>query len=112
MGHEGRVVLVLVVDEVGRVVLVLDQPAAPEVADALLVSGGADDAQRVQVDGLLDDVGGRRRVPVDEDRIPLEEDVVQEVVEIIFAFDSGRMSARNASSAAERVAGMLTSASR
>ena len=45
-------------DEVGGKVVVLDQPAAPEVGDAFLVAGGADDTEGVEIDSSFDSVGG------------------------------------------------------
>ena len=63
--------LVLERDEVQRVLVVLYEPAAPEVRDAFLVARGADHAQGVQVDGALDGVGGLGDVVVDEDGVAL-----------------------------------------
>lgn len=56
-------------DEVGRVRIVLDEPAAPEVGDAFLVARGADDTQGVEVDGALDGVGGFGGRGGDEDGV-------------------------------------------
>lgn len=88
MGEERRVVLVLVVDEAGRVVLVLHQPPSPEVADAFLVTGGPDDHEAVEIDRALYDVCRVRRFPVDHDRVPLEEDGVEQVVGILLSLDA------------------------
>ena len=72
MGPEARVVLVVVLDECRRVVLVLHQPAAPQVVDAFLVARAADDPKRVQVDCLFDHVGGLGRFVVDDDRVAFQ----------------------------------------
>lgn len=56
-------------DEVGRGGVVLDQPAAPEVGDAFLVAGRADDGEGVEVDGAFDCVGGFGRFLVDQDGV-------------------------------------------
>ena len=45
-------------DERGRVEVVLNEPATPEVIDALLIAGGRDNAEGVEVDGAFDDVCG------------------------------------------------------
>lgn len=56
-------------DEVRRGGVVLDEPAAPEVGDAFLVSRGADDAEGVEVDGAFDGVGGFGGFGGDEDGV-------------------------------------------
>ena len=89
MDEEVGVALVLVVDEDGRVVLVLDEPASPEVADALLVAGRANDANLVEVDSLLDDIGGGCLLAVGEYGVSAEQDGVEEVVVVFLALDQG-----------------------
>lgn len=75
-------------DEVGRVVVVLDEPAAPEVGDAFLVAGGADDAQGVQVDRAFDGVGGFGGGGGYEDGVAFQEEGLQEVGFVFFGFDT------------------------
>jgi len=54
-------------DEIGGVIFVLDEPATPEVADALLVARGAGDGKGVEVDCSFDYVcwGGLFRINED-----------------------------------------------
>lgn len=87
VGPEVGVGLVLELDEARGVLVVLDDPAAPEVRDALLVAGRADDGDGVQVDGLFDGVGGLGGLAVDEDRVALEQDLFEEVVHVLLCFD-------------------------
>lgn len=79
--------LVLVLHEPRRVLVVLHNPAAPEVVDGFLVARGANDGHSVEVDGLLDSVGGLGGLAIDEDRVPLKQDLFEEVVHILLGFD-------------------------
>lgn len=88
VSEQAGVRLVLVVDKGGRVVLVLHQPAAPEIVDALLIARAADDAQRMQVDGLLHHIGGRRRRAVHQDAVPLQQNSMEQEVGILLFLDA------------------------
>jgi len=79
--------LVLEVDEAAGVFVVLHDPTAPEVVDALLVSRRADDGNGMKVDCLLDSVRRRCGLAVDEGRVPLEQHLFEEVVHVFLGFD-------------------------
>jgi hypothetical protein len=56
VNNETAVVFVFVVNEDRWIIFVLDQPASPQIANALLVSGRSNDLDRVEIDSLLDDI--------------------------------------------------------
>lgn len=85
---EAAVIAALVVDEDVGVVLVLAEPALPEVLEALLVTRRADYAQSVEVDGLFDGVGGVCRGAVDDHREAVEEHAVEKVRDVVFILDA------------------------
>ena len=85
----------VVVNEAGRIEVVLDEPAAPEVDDALLVSRRADDAERMGVHGTFDDVGTRRLVSVSHVRKASKQDLALEVVLVFFRLDAVSGQARS-----------------
>ena len=64
-----RVSFLRVGDKVGGIEIILDEPAAPEIANTFLVTRGADDAKGVEVDGALNDVSGFRGFGGDEDGV-------------------------------------------
>jgi hypothetical protein len=88
MGPEVGVGLVLKLHEAGWVLVVLHNPAAPEVGDALLVARGADDGHSVQIDGFLDGVGGLSGLAVNQNGVTLEQHLFEEVVHIFLGFDN------------------------
>ncbi|TLS26982.1 hypothetical protein PpBr36_04011 [Pyricularia pennisetigena] len=65
--EEAGVSLVMVVNKVGGIILILNQPTAPQVTDAFLIARGADDAQGMQVDGAFNDVGRGHILSIDGD---------------------------------------------
>ena len=71
-------------NEVGRVLVILHEPAAPEVGDAFLIARAANDAQGVQVNRTLDGIGSLRGLAFDEDRVPLQQQVLQQIILILF----------------------------
>jgi len=79
VNKEIRVRLVLVVNKLGRVVFVLNQPATPEICNAFLVARGTNDSNSVQVHGLLDDIGWWSSNLVNQERVPAKKDVMQEI---------------------------------
>lgn len=90
VGEEADLVPVGVVDKGGGIVLVLDQPAAPEVVDAFLVTRGGDDVDGVEVNGPFDDVGGIRGLAVDKDGVAPKQNVVEEERGVVLGLDSVR----------------------
>jgi len=83
-----RIGPVLVLDKPGRVLVVLAEPAVPEVLDAFLIPRGPDDPQRMQVHCAFDDVGGLRLLPVVEDGVALEQNLLQQEVLVLLCLDS------------------------
>ena len=88
MCPEVGVGLVLKLHEAGWVLVVLHDPAAPEVGDALLIARRADNGHSVQIDGLLDGVGGLSGLAVDQDRVPLEQHLLEEIIHVLLSFDN------------------------
>lgn len=71
-----------------RLAIILDQPAAPEVVDAFLVARRANDTERMEVNGTLDDIGGFCGLIGDNEGIAFEEDVLEEVRLVFFELDA------------------------
>lgn len=92
MDPEVGIVLVLVLDEIGRVTLFLAEPAVPEVLDAFLVARGADDSQRMEVNCTLNDIGGTGVFPVSEDRVAPQQALFEQELLVFFGFDTARIS--------------------
>ena len=87
MGPVAGVCLFVEGNKPRRVLVILHNPAAPQVRDALLVARGPDDGDGVYVDGLFDGIGRRRGFAVNEDRVALEQDLFKQVVEVLLGFD-------------------------
>ena len=88
MCPEVGVGLVLKLHEAGWVLVVLHNPSAPKVGDALLVARRADNGHSVQIDGLLDGVGGLSGLAVNQNRVALEQHLFEEVVHVFLGFDN------------------------
>ena len=79
--------LVLPGDEVGRVLIILDQPAAPQILDAFLIAGRADDAKSMEVDRSFDSVRRLRLLAIDHDRVSFQQQIVQQIFLVLFRLD-------------------------
>jgi hypothetical protein len=75
-------------DEIGRVALLLAQPAIPKIFDTLLVTRRADDPQGMKVNSALDDVGGIAFLSIDKDGVPLEQDMNKEMILVILRLNT------------------------
>jgi hypothetical protein len=80
--------LVLVIDKDGRIVFVLNKPASPEVANALLVARGANDPDVVKVDRLFNHIGRRGWRAVGEDRVSPEQHSMEQVIRVLLRLDA------------------------
>jgi hypothetical protein len=75
-------------DEIGRISLLLTQPAIPKIFDTLLVSRRADNPQSMKVNSALDDIGGIAFLSVNKDGVPLEQNMNKEMILVFFRFDT------------------------
>jgi hypothetical protein len=75
-------------DEIGRVALLLAQPAIPKIFDTLLVARRADDPKGMKVNSALDDVGGIAFLSIDKDGVPLEQDMNKEMILVILRLNN------------------------
>ena len=87
MGRVNCVGFVLVGHEAAWVLIVLYQPSAPEIGDAFLVPGATDHTQAVQVHGALDHVGRLGLLPIDQDAIPLQQKLFEQVRLVVLHLD-------------------------
>lgn len=88
MGPEVCVGFLLPRHEVGRLAVILDQPATPEVVDAFLVAGRANYTESMEVNGTLNDIGGFCGLLGDNEGIAFKEDVLEEVRLVFFELDA------------------------
>lgn len=88
MNQEIRIVLVIIVDKERWVVLILHEPAAPEIADAFLVSRRANDSNCMQIDSFFDDIDRRRRDAVCNIRVSTQEHRVQKIRRVFLFLDT------------------------
>lgn len=79
---------VLVFHKISRIPLFLTNPAAPEILNAFLVPSGADDSQGMEINGALDDIGGGSLLSLGEDRVALQQDILEQEVLIRFTLDA------------------------
>lgn len=80
--------LVSIIDKDASIVFVLDQPAVPQIADALLVARRPNDTDGVQIDSFLNDIDGRGRSITGHVGIATKQYGVHQVRGIVFGFNS------------------------
>lgn len=75
VNRKTRVVPLQVRDKIGWIALLLAEPSIPQVSDTLLITRGANDPQSMQINSALDDIYWHSLPTIDEDRIPLKENI-------------------------------------
>src|SRR5271168_1763140 len=84
-----RVSFFLVVHKPGWILIILDQPAFPNILYCLLISRRSYDAERMEVHSCLDHIGYVRWFTVTDCGVALQEDGVHQVIHTFFLLNSG-----------------------
>ena len=79
---------VLVGHEVDRVGLILNEPASPEIGDALLVTRRTNYSESVQVDSTFNNVSRFSLLAGDEDGVALQQGLLKEKILILLGLDA------------------------
>lgn len=87
MDEEVGVILVVIVHENGRIVLILDQPAPPEIADTFLVSRRPNHPHGMQVNGLFNNIDWVRCDAVDDVCVSAQKYRVKQISGVFFIFN-------------------------